>query len=192
MPQTRIGVDDKAVIERSVSGQCPLSTVRRMNTSTSSSAARAGLLAALLSCGLATHAASPTSLDLTTAERLVQAARQQCSALGRSIAVAVVDASGQTLLQGRDASVGPHNLEAARRKAYTSLSTRQPTLSLGRAARSQPDTAALQYLPELLLLGGGQPLRQGDAVIGAIGVAGGGGPENDDACALAAARSLQP
>ena len=30
-------------------------------------------------------------------------------------------------------------------------------------------------------------LRQGDAVIGAVGVAGGGGPDNDDRCAHAAA-----
>lgn len=136
--------------------------------------------------------AASTALDLATAERLAATARASCAALGKDIAVAVVDGSGQTLLQSRSPNVGPHNLEAARRKAFTSLSTRQPTLHLGRQARSQPDTAGLQYLPELLLLGGGQPLRQEGAVVGAIGVAGGGGPENDDACALAAARSLQP
>jgi uncharacterized protein GlcG (DUF336 family) len=102
------------------------------------------------------------------------------------------DASGQTLLLTRSHAVGPHNLEAARRKAFTALSTRQPTLTLGRQARSQPDTAALQYLPELLLLGGGVPLKRGDTVWGAVGVAGGGGPENDDACARAAAAAFDP
>lgn len=101
--------------------------------------------------------------------------------------MAVVDASDQTLLLTRSPAVGPHNLEAARRKAFTAWSTRQPTLTLGRQARSQPDTAALQYLPELLLLVGGVPLKHGDTVVGAVGVAGGGGPENDDACARAAA-----
>jgi len=156
----------------------------------------AGALAALLAgAGTGAHAATTpanATLDLTTAEQLALAARARCRMLGKDIAVAVVDAGGQTLLQSRPTSVGPHNLEAARRKAFTSLSTRQPTLALGRAARSQPDTAGLQYLPELLLLGGGQPLRIGPDVVGAIGVAGGGGPENDDACALAAAQSLQP
>lgn len=156
-----------------------------MNTRHLSLLCLAGLLA-----GSANAASS--GLDLATAERLAATARASCAALGKDIAVAVVDGSGQTLLQSRSANVGPHNLEAARRKAFTSLSTRQPTLQLGRQARSQPDTAGLQYLPELLLLGGGQPLRQDAAVVGAIGVAGGGGPENDDACALAAARSLQP
>lgn len=133
-------------------------------------------------------AAAPLTLD--QADALARAARSACQVLGREIAVGVVDASGQTLLLTRSATVGPHNLEAARRKAFTALSTRQSTLSLGRQARSQPDTAALQYLPELLLLGGGVPLMQGSTVIGAVGVAGGGGPENDDRCARAAVEAL--
>lgn len=137
-----------------------------------------GLLAA------AAHAQPPLSRD--TADRLAASARTACQALGREVAVAVVDASGQPLLLSRDPAVGPHNLEAARRKAFTALSTRQATLALGRQARSQPDTAALQYLPELLLLGGGVPLQRGGSVIGAVGVAGGGGPEHDDTCARAA------
>ena len=145
----------------------------------------------MLAAGLAGTAQAHPALDLGTAERLAAAARSACLAVGREIAVAVVDASGQTLLLGRGATVGPHNLEAARRKAFTALSTRQPTLALGRQARSQADTAALEYLPELLLLGGGVPLQAGDAVPGAVGVAGGGGPEQDDACARAAADSLQ-
>ncbi|WP_227461591.1 heme-binding protein [Cupriavidus pauculus] len=139
---------------------------------------------------LAKVAIADTALDLEASERAAQLARSACGRLGRSVAVAVVDASGQTLLASRSPDVGPHNLEAARRKAYTALSTKQSTLALGRLARSRPDTAALEYLPELLLLGGGVPVRHDDRVIGAVGVAGGGGPENDDACAQEAASSL--
>ncbi|WP_240047097.1 heme-binding protein [Hymenobacter nivis] len=36
--------------------------------------------------------------------------------------------------------MGPHNTEAARRKAYTALSTKPATLLLGRSARANPDT----------------------------------------------------
>lgn len=147
-----------------------------------------------LAAGLISSVQADTALSLGAAENLALSARSACKALGRDVAVAVVDASGQTLLLTRSAAVGPHNLEAARRKAFTALSTRQPTLALGRQARSQPDTAALQYLPELLLLGGGVPLNRGNTVLGAIGIAGGGGPESDDACARAAANAfaLQP
>lgn len=141
----------------------------------------------LLAGLLAGSARADSALSLGAAESLSEAARSACKGLGREVAVAVVDASGQTLMLSRSAAVGPHNLEAARRKAFTALSTRQSTLALGRQARSQPDTTALQYLPELLLLGGGVPLKRGDTVVGALGVAGGGGPENDDACACAAA-----
>lgn len=152
---------------------------------------RSPLLSPLLLAGLLTGAAHAATTPAPGAtDRLADAARSACKALGREIAVAVVDASGQPLLMTRSPGVGPHNLEAARRKAYTALSTRQSTLALGRQARSQPDTAGLQYLPELLLLGGGVPLKQGEMVVGAVGVAGGGGPENDDACARAAAATL--
>lgn len=144
------------------------------------------LLGGLLTAG----AHAETALEPRAAWALSESARSACAALGREVAVAVVDAGGQTLLMTRGPAVGPHNLEAARRKAYTALSTRQATLALGRQARSQPDTAALQYLPELLLLGGGVPLRLADTVLGAVGVAGGGGPENDDACARAAAAAF--
>jgi uncharacterized protein GlcG (DUF336 family) len=146
----------------------------------------------MLSGWLAGSAHAESALNLGTAERLADSARSACMAFGREVAVAIVDASGQTLLLTRSPAVGPHNLEAARRKAFTALSTRQSTLALGRQARSQPDTAALQYLPELLLLGGGAPLQHGDAVVGAVGVAGGGGPDHDDACARAAVLSLSP
>ncbi len=152
------------------------------------SAASAAVAASATVAAVAAVAAAPLTLD--QADALAHAARLACHSLGRDVAVGVVDASGQTLLLGRSAAVGPHNLEAARRKAFTALSTRQATLSLGRQARSQPDTAALQYLPELLLLGGGVPLLQGSTVLGAVGVAGGGGPENDDRCAQAAAEAL--
>ncbi len=50
-------------------------------------------------------------------------------------------------------------------------------------ARSNPEAANLNTLDELLLLGGGLPLKVGDQVIGAIGVAGAGGAANDEACA---------
>lgn len=125
-------------------------------------------------------------LTLAAAEQLATAARSACAALGKTITVAVLDAGGQTVLLARGDGVGPHNSEAARRKAFTSFSTKTATLQLARNARANPDTANLANLPELLLLGGGVPIWQRDALVGAIGVAGGGGPEGDDTCARAA------
>ncbi|WP_422016295.1 GlcG/HbpS family heme-binding protein [Roseateles sp.] len=149
--------------------------------------------AALLALGLPGHASATTPaapLPLTLAQATsVAAAAQACAAT--PMAIAVVNADGQTLLLQRGDGVGHHNLEAARRKAYTAASTRRPTLELARQAAAQPDTRNLAALPELLLLGGGHPLAEAGTVLGAIGVAGGGGPEPDDRCAAAGAQSLR-
>lgn len=58
------------------------------------------------------------------------------------------------------------------------------------AARNNPDMSNLTTMPELLLLGGGLPLRAQGEVVGAIGVAGGGGAQQDRACAQAALATI--
>ncbi len=134
----------------------------------------------------ATYLVPAARLTLDAALELATRARATAATLGHQVSVAVVDASGQTILLMQGDGVGPHNTEAARRKAYTALSTKTPTLLLGRNARANPDTQNLANLPELLLLGGGVPLRYQGQVIGAVGVAGGGGAENDDLIGRAA------
>ena len=133
-----------------------------------------------------TYLAPSAHLTLAAALELAARARAKAATLNQQVSVAVVDASGQTILLAQGDGVGPHNTEAARRKAYTALSTKTPTLLLGRNARANPDTQNLANLPELLLLGGGVPLRYQGQVIGAVGVAGGGGAENDDLIGRAA------
>lgn len=145
------------------------------------------LLAALPArAGLDQH----PDLNLEAARRLADGARQACLGQGRAIAVAVLDRGAQVLVLQREGSVGPHNAEASRRKAYTALSTRKPTLALARDAQATPDARNLANLPELLLLGGGIPLLVQGKPVGAIGVAGGGGAANDHACALAAIKAV--
>ena len=133
-------------------------------------------------------AALPRNADLSleAANGLAGAAVAACRAQGRAIVVSVVDRGGNLVAVQRADGVGPHNTEASRRKAYTALSTRSATLDLARKAGADPDARNLATLPELLLLGGGLPLRAAGDVVGAIGVAGGGGAVNDHACALAA------
>ena len=125
-------------------------------------------------------------LSLAAANTLANAAMAACQAQGRHIAVTVLDRGGNLVAVQRADGVGPHNTEASRRKAYTALSTKNDTQALAVAARGNPDMTNLTTVPELLLLGGGLPLRAKGEVVGAIGVAGGGGALPDRACALAA------
>ncbi|WP_406851817.1 GlcG/HbpS family heme-binding protein [Brevundimonas sp. BH3] len=123
------------------------------------------------------------SLDL--ANRLASSAVEICHAQGRSAVVAVVDRSGNLVALQRDDVVGPHNTAAAQRKAYTALSTKTPTRIIAERARNDPASENLNTLDELLLLGGGVPLIVNGQIIGALGVAGAGGAEADEGCALA-------
>ena len=117
---------------------------------------------------------------------IVNRVRAAAAKIEKVVTIAILDSSGQIIILTRGDGVGPHNTEAARRKAYTALSTKTSTLIMSRNARSNPDTQNLANLPELLLLSGGHPLWQNGKLVGSIGVAGGGSPENDDNLAKAA------
>lgn len=148
------------------------------------------LLLALAGLPAAAQVRQQADLTLETANRLAGGAVDACRRQDRAIVVSVLDRGGNLLALQRAESVGPHNTEASRRKAYTALSTRTPTLDLARRAAADADSRNLATLPELLLLGGGVPVRAAGQVVGAIGVAGGGGAANDHACALAAIRAV--
>jgi len=135
---------------------------------------------------------SQLNVSLQLANALLDSTMAACHADGRTAAVAVVDRGGNLVALQRDDNVGPHNTIAAQRKAYTALSSKTPTRLFSERARNNPDAANLNTFDELLLLGGGVPLRVGDEVIGAIGVAGAGGAETDEACATQAIAQLLP
>lgn len=120
------------------------------------------------------------NLTLEAAIELQGQAATLAAKYDKQVSVAVLDASGTPLLITRGAGVGPHNTEAARRKAFTALSTKTPTLELMRNAAKSTDAQNLNSLPELLLLSGGAPIYYQNQIIGSIGVAGAGSAENDD------------
>ena len=132
------------------------------------------------------------NVSLALANDLINATLAACHADGRSAVVVVVDRGGNLVAVQRDDSVGPHNPDAARRKAFTALSTKTATRQLATSARVNPDSQNLNTIDALLLIGGGVPLRVGEDVIGAIGVGGAGGAEQDEGCALKAIAEVLP
>ena len=132
------------------------------------------------------------NVSLALANELIGAALAACHADGRAAVAVVVDRGGNLVAVQRGDSVGPHNTEAAVRKAFTALSTKSPTRQLAANARSNPDSQNLNTVDSLLLIGGGVPLKVGQDVIGAIAVGGAGGASNDEACALQAIAQVLP
>lgn len=127
------------------------------------------------------------NLTLDAAYTLANRAMTKAFELDKKVSIAILDVSGNIILIIRDDNVGIHNTEAARRKAYTALSTKTSTLELLQKANNTPLIKNLNTLPELLLLSGGLPIWYQGNVVGSIGVAGGGSPENDDLIAKSAA-----
>lgn len=161
------------------------------------SAATLSLLALTMASSAAWAANAPQvaqrqDVTLALANDLLNATLAACHADGRTGVAAVVDRGGNLVAVQRDDNVGPHNTVAAQRKAFTALSTKTATRLLSERARNNPDAENLNTLDELLLLGGGVPLKVGDQVIGAIGVAGAGGAEIDEGCALKAIAQILP
>lgn len=136
------------------------------------------------------YLATNNQLTLKAAYALAEAARTKANLMDKQVSIAIVDQSGISILISRGDGVGPHNAEAARRKAYTALSTKTGTLTLARRAKMSVDSENLAFLPELLLLGGGVPLWHKNLIVGSIGVAGGGSAENDDLIARSATLSM--
>lgn len=122
------------------------------------------------------------NMSLALAKQLATEVQARCTGFGKPVAVTVVDRAGQVVLAERGDDVGPHNLDASRLKAFTALSTRTLTSEFAERVKSTPTMAALANVPGLLLIGGGLPIRAGDQVIGAVGVAGSGSPERDEEC----------
>ena len=134
----------------------------------------------------AQYVAKSYNLNQAGALKLAQQASLEARKIDKNVSIAVLDASGVTLLLLKADNVGPHNTEASRRKAYTSLSTKTPTLELMRKSANSEDAKNLNTLPELLLLGGGVPIWFDGELVGSLGVSGGGGGENDHNIALKA------
>ncbi|OZI82694.1 GlcG/HbpS family heme-binding protein [Bordetella genomosp. 2] len=122
-------------------------------------------------------------LALADAQKLATETVAACQAQGYAVSAAVVDGSGQLQAFARADNAGPHTIEASRAKAFTSASAKAPTLAIMENAQKNPGAANLTDIPGFLLLGGGVPLKRGDQVIGAIGVAGAPGGHLDAQCA---------
>jgi uncharacterized protein GlcG (DUF336 family) len=120
-------------------------------------------------------------VSLAMALTIATTASAECGAI---TSIAVIDRAGRIkiLLQGDGGS--PHNLELARRKAYTARTFRMPSAAW--AKRTETTNQGQRMLSDVIPLGGGMPIMVGEETIGAIGLSGApGGQPKEEACAMA-------
>lgn len=131
-------------------------------------------------------------LPLELSTQAAMAAIKKCHDDGFKVSVAIVDQSGLLKVQLKADGAGPHTLDSSRRKAYTANSLRDSTHKYAVLVAQKPELQSLARLNEnILLLGGGFPIKIGGEVVGGIGVGGAPGIEFDEICASAALKILK-
>ena len=145
-----------------------------------------------LTAGLGTLIAAGTAgaVDLATAKKMADACEAKATQEGWKMNVAVVDDGANLVLFQRMDGAFLGSVDIAQMKARSSAMFPFPTRGLGEIAfgkEGQPgSTPGLAFVPGLAAFPGGLPVKTGDdAHIGAIGVSGGTG-DQDEACAQAA------
>jgi uncharacterized protein GlcG (DUF336 family) len=128
------------------------------------------------------------NVSVKMALTIAQTALSEC---GDHVSVAVVDRAGRlkVFLQGDGAA--PHNIELARRKAYTAETFGRPTVEWAQrtaagATGNNQDISGQRALSDVIPLQGGVPIKAGDVTIGGVGLSGApkGGPQ-EEACGKA-------
>jgi uncharacterized protein GlcG (DUF336 family) len=140
--------------------------------------------------GAAQEVIMEKALSLDMAHTIAQGALEKCRADGNHVSVTVVDRDGLIKVVLRDDGSGPHTLVTSRRKAFTSVTFRQPSADWAKRVLTEPAVAGLKDTEGTIALGGGLPIKAGNEVIGAIGVSGSPGGEKDEACANAGIQKL--
>jgi len=112
---------------------------------------------------------------------IVEAAIAEC---GSRVSVAVVDRAGRLRVFVQGDGAAPHNLELARRKAYTARTFGWTTLEW--MQRTETQIPGQRQLSEVIPLQGGVPIKVGEETIGGVGLSGApnGGPQ-EEACGKA-------
>lgn len=131
------------------------------------------------------------NMSLELANQLAAATVASCMVGSYNVTAAVVDRAGQLRALQRADNAGPHTLEAAQAKAFTSASAKNNTLAMMETAQKNPAAANLVHIPGFLLLGGGVPVKVGNDVIGAVGVGGAPAGQLDEQCAVAAIEKVK-
>ena len=140
-------------------------------------------VAGLLSSSAQAQLAVEKSLTLAMAEAIANGAMESCKAMGYKVSVAVLDRDGLTMVMLRGDGSGLHTPEGAERKAYTARTFRAPSADFLTRVKKNPDAHASETYARVLALPGGLPIKVGNDVIGAVGVS--GSPGKDDDCGQA-------
>ena len=152
------------------------------------------MVSLLMTAALA-HAQALVQRNISVAQAMavVEGVIESCGRDGSlvTVTIAIVDRAGQPRLMLAGDTSSPHNLDLARRKAYTARTFRRPSLEWAERTADGTTLAGQRELVDVIPLGGGVPIMIGDEPIGGLGVSGAvGGQPADEACAFAGVAAI--
>jgi uncharacterized protein GlcG (DUF336 family) len=130
-------------------------------------------------------------ITLADAKRVIDAAEKKAAEIGQPMNIAVVDGGGNLLAHVRMDGAWLGSIDISINKAFTARAFDIPTRDLGE--NSQPGQQFFgidaSNHGRVMIFAGGIPLKRDGKVVGAIGVSGGQGKQ-DQAVAEAAAKAF--
>lgn len=114
-------------------------------------------------------------LTLEQAQGALQAAVRKAEEIGSPSSIAIVDDGRNLVAFARMDGALLASIEISQGKAYTARSMNMNTADIGPLTQPGQPLYGIEtsHARPLITFGGGQPLRIGDEVVGAVGVAGG-------------------
>jgi len=145
-----------------------------------------GGIAVALALSASTHAQSLVSennISLAMAQTIANGAMEKCKEMGFKVSVVVLDRAGLPIVMLRGDGAGLHTPEGADRKAYTARTFGVPSADFVKRMQNDPTSVGSMQYTRVLALSGGLPIKVGDSTVGAVGVS--GSPGRDDECSQA-------
>jgi uncharacterized protein GlcG (DUF336 family) len=130
-------------------------------------------------------------VTLEDARKIIAAAERKAKELGQPMNIAVADGGGHLVAHVRMDEAWLGSIDISIKKAFTARAFNISTKELAKHSQSGGEFFGIQASNDgrVMIFAGGIPLRQGGKVVGAIGVSGGSG-EQDQAVAEAGATSF--
>src|ERR1051326_1598815 len=143
-----------------------------------------GALAAILtSPAAAAGVLTQKNVSLDMAQEIANAALAKCRSMGFKISVSVVNRDGLPMIMMYEEGAGLNTREGSDRKAYTAAAFHAPSAAFVKRMHDNPESAGSIQYSRVLALAGGLPIKVGNDTIGAVGVS--GTPGKDDECSQA-------
>jgi uncharacterized protein GlcG (DUF336 family) len=131
------------------------------------------------------------TVSLADAKRVIDAGEAKAAEIGQPMNIAVVDAGGNLVAHVRMDGAWIGSVDIAINKAYTARAFDLPTADLAKQAQPGGQFYGIEASNHgrVMTFAGGLPLERGGQIVGAVGVSGGEGTQ-DQAVADAAAAAL--